>query len=116
MTYQIPEELRENNENRLTVRQLDLMMDSLSSYILEVENYVEGDTIKDEVFDLLSLIGEYRVYRLAEKDNQQGVSPAAYSELEKYFAWENEMKDDNYGEKVDHLISTMKHGKDLDKM
>ena len=114
--YQIPDELRENNENRLTVRQLDLMMDSLSSYILEVENYVEGDTIKDEVFDLLSLIGEYRVYRLAEKDNQQGVSPAAYSELEKYFAWENEMKDDNYSEKVDHLISTMKHGKDLDKM
>ena len=71
--YQIPDELRENNENRLTVRQLDLMMDSLSSYILEVENYTDGDTIKDEVFDLLSLIGEYRTYRLAEKDNQQGV-------------------------------------------
>ena len=47
--YQIPDELRENNENRLTVRQLDLMMDSLSSYILEVENYTDGDTIKDEV-------------------------------------------------------------------
>ena len=29
---------------------------------------------------------------------------------------ENEMKDDSYSEKVDHLIGTMKHGKDLDKM
>ena len=114
--YQIPDELRENNENRLTVRQLDLMMDSLSSYILEVENYTDGDTIKDEVFDLLSLIGEYRTYRLAEKDNQQGVNQTAYSELEKYFAWENEMGDDSYSEKVDHLIGTMKHGKVLDKM
>ncbi len=106
--FQIPNEQREHDENRLTMRQLDLMMDSLSSYLLEVEGYTQEGmgNIKDDVFDLLSLVGQYRNHRANNERRQEEGVTIQYDAVEEFFKWGHEM------DKA--IVNGERVGKDMD--
>ncbi len=76
-------------KKKFTLRQLDLLSDALSSYLMEVEDFDDPcDSIKDEVFDVIEMVGAYRMYRIAET-NQTGTDKPTlnipYSSIEEYF-------------------------------
>ena len=50
-------------KKKFTLRQLDLLSDALSSYLMEVDDFDDPcDSIKDEVFDVIEMVGAYRMY------------------------------------------------------
>lgn len=75
-------------KKKFTIRQLDLLNDALSSYLLEVDGY--SDTgMKDEVFDIIEMVGAYRMHRIKQdyqqSENKGTLDDVPYSSIEEYF-------------------------------
>ena len=83
-------------------------MDSLSSYLLEVEGYTQEGmgTIKDDVFDLLSLVGQYRNHRANNEQRKEEGVTIQYDAVEEFFKWGHEMDM--------AIVNGERVGKDLD--
>ena len=75
-------------KKKFTIRQLDLLNDALSSYLSEVDGY--SDTgMKDEVFDIIEMVGAYRMHRIKQdyqrSENKGSLDDIPYSSIEEYF-------------------------------
>ena len=75
-------------KKKFTIRQLALLNDALSSYLLEVDGY--SDTgMKDEVFDIIEMVGAYRMHRIKldyqQSENKGSLDDIPYSSIEEYF-------------------------------
>jgi len=75
---------------KFTIRQLDLISDALSSYLLEVDDYSDTN-VKDEVFDIIEMVGAYRMHRIKtdyqqpEDKTSSALTNVPYSSIEEYF-------------------------------
>lgn len=71
-----------------TIRQLDLMCDALSSYLMEVDSF-QDENVKDEVFDIIEMVGAYRMKRISseytEEKKPSDLSNVEYEDIEEYF-------------------------------
>jgi len=69
---------------RLTIRQLNIMMDALASYHLEVESF-DNDDLVSEVWDTIDLIGNYREYMMRQSIEDNSEVDVPYEEITKFF-------------------------------
>jgi hypothetical protein len=69
---------------RLTIRQLNIMMDALASYHLEVESF-DNDDLVSEVWDTIDLIGNYREYMMRQSIEDNSEVDIPYEEITKFF-------------------------------
>lgn len=69
---------------RLTIRQLNIMMDALASYHLEVESF-DNDDLLTEVWDTIDLIGNYREYMMKQSIADNSGVDIPYEEITKFF-------------------------------
>ena len=71
-----------------TIRQLDLMCDALSSYLMEVDSF-QDENVKDEVFDIIEMVGAYRMKRISSEytgeKKSSDLSNVQYEDIEEYF-------------------------------
>ena len=69
---------------RLTIRQLNIMMDALASYHLEVESF-DNDDLVSEVWDTIDLIGNYREFMMRQSIEDNSEVDIPYEEITKFF-------------------------------
>lgn len=101
-------------KKKFTIRQLDLLTDALSSYLLEVDGY--SDTgMKDEVFDIIEMVGAYRMHRIKQdyqqSENKEGsLDNVPYSSIEEYFDFDLGLV---YNENVEDVTDSQKDWEDF---
>lgn len=69
---------------RLTIRQLNIILDSLASYHLEVESF-DNDDLVAEVWDTIDLIGNYREWMMHQSITESSDIDVPYDEITKFF-------------------------------
>lgn len=69
---------------RLTIRQLNIIMDALASYHLETESYANDD-LTTEVWDTIDRIGTYREWMMHQSITNTSDIDIPYEEVVKFF-------------------------------